>query len=306
MRHSGRLVRVVGLIAASSLVAQLVGAAPVPANTPPSNPKPGTHWTSPADARDMVWVPAGQFLMGSPSTEVGRNPPEGPTLAPELVDERQHPVRIPHGFWMDTTEVTNDAYHRFLVANPGWVKGRADTTLADSLYLEKWSGADYPTERWTRNQGWVHADAQGPHPVVTVSWHAARAYCAWVGKRLPTEAEWEYAARAGTTTAYWWGNAFDGSRANNNQTNTEAVGDARHTNPWGLIDMLGNVQEWTSSLLLPYPYRADDRREKPDAPGLRVVRGGGFRNDPGFLRAAIRTGFEPSFTTRRLGMRCVQ
>jgi formylglycine-generating enzyme required for sulfatase activity len=257
---------------------------------PPSNATVGTKWTSPRDGREMVWIPPGEFLMGSPTSETGRNPPHN--VQGNTWDESQHRVRVATGFWMDAAEVTNEAYQKFVLANPAWQKDRIDPKLhGEGYYLKDWSGTDYPA-------------GKGRYPAVGVSWHAARAYCRWAGKRLPTEAEWEYAARAGTTSAYWWGDTFDGSRANAN--NIEEVGNPRRTNPWGLADMIGNVQEWTSSLNEPYPYRADDGRENPDASGLRDVRGGGRHNGPVWMRSAVRTGYAPKFATGRLGMRCVQ
>jgi formylglycine-generating enzyme required for sulfatase activity len=287
------------LVIAGLLVLLLTALAPAfpqkAGDNPPSKPKAGAKWKSLTDGLEMIWIPAGDFLMGSPLTEAGRNPThdaEGNTW-----DETQHKVTIAKGFWMDTTEVTNEAYRKFIVAKPEWQKDKYDAKAqgapAPVLYLEKWTGNDYPA-------------GQGNYPVMTVTWYAARAYCGWAGERLPTEAEWEYAARAGTMTAYWWGDTFDGTKANLNQKNTEPVDNPNHRNSWGLFDMIGNVQEWTSSLLKPYPYRADDGREDLDAPGLRVERGGGYRQSAVWARAAVRTGFEPTFSTRRLGMRCVR
>ena len=155
---------------------------------PPDHPAQGQGWTPPIDGREMVWVSAGSFLMGSADTEAGRDP-----------DEEQHKVEIAAGFWLDVAEVTNEAYQRFILANPAWQKGRTEGDLYDARYLQDWAGTDFPA-------------GTGDDPLVYVSWHAARAYAAWVGKRLPTEAEWEYAARAGTTSLYWWGDEFDSSR----------------------------------------------------------------------------------------------
>lgn len=190
--------------------------------------------------------------MGAPPTEAGRR-----------VGEDLHRIRIPRGFWLDATEVTNSAFQAFAPTHPG----------------------------------------KSEHPVVWVSWDEARAYCQWAGKRLPTEAEWEYAARAGTTTAYWWGDRFDSTRANAGMR-TRPVGNPAHRNPWGLYDMLGNVFEWTSTAIEPYPYRDADGREDAAFGGERVIRGGSWFVPPMQLRAAFR-GYSGRDTTSDLvGFRC--
>jgi formylglycine-generating enzyme required for sulfatase activity len=140
---------------------------------------------------------------------------------------------------------------------------------------------------------------------VWVSWHAAAAYAAWAGKRLPSEAEWEYACRAGTMTAYWWGAAFDATRANNG-TALQPTGRGDHRNPWGLIDMLGNVWQWTSSAYMPYPYQAADGRENPRAEANRSARGGAWGKGDAFLRSANRFSVSPRMTSEQLGFRCAR
>ena len=253
-------------------------------STAPSHPpglRAGERWTSPIDGREMVWVPAGEFDMGSPASEAGHQQ-----------DETQHRVRIDRGFWMDATEVSNAAYAQFVEALPAWQKGRVSSQLQDGNYLNEWNGAMPPRGR-------------EQHPVVWVSWHAARAYCGWAGKRLPTEAEWEYAARAGTTTTYWWGDAFDGSRANEG-SDSVPVGAKARTNPWGLVDMVGNVWERTSSAYRPYPYRSDDGREGPGGSDRRVGRGGSWDFYPALLRSAFRLSGEPRNCFIIGGFRCVQ
>ncbi len=247
---------------------------------PPVHPAAGAKWVAPIDRRDMVWIPSGTFQMGSPTTEAGRDD-----------DEAQHGVRIDRGFWLDATPVTYEAFRRFLLANPQWTRERADAKLRDASYLKDWSGTSYPSEK----ADW---------PIVFVSWHAARAYAVWAGKRLPTEAEWEYACRAGTTTVYWWGDAFDPARVNNGRA--RAVGAPGRRNPWGLYDMLGNVLEWTSSLYRPYPYRPDDGREDAQAAGARAIRGGGVNRAPAFLRAANRNQAAPDIGIDLIGFRCAR
>jgi formylglycine-generating enzyme required for sulfatase activity len=246
---------------------------------PPVHPAVGEEWTSPVDRREMVWIEPGTFLMGSPEDEVGRD-----------ADEARHSVRIERGFWLDTMPVTYEAYSRFVVTNPAWDKDHVDRRYHDGGYLKDWHGTSYPREK----VDW---------PVTYVSWHAARAYAAWAGKRLPTEAEFEYACRAGSTTRYWWGETFEPARANNGPA-IVASRQASHRNPWGLYDMLGNVWEWSSSLYRPYPYTGDDGRESPDSPADRAIRGGSWNQAAVFLRAANRNNASPVTSSDRLGFRC--
>jgi formylglycine-generating enzyme required for sulfatase activity len=237
---------------------------------------------SPVGGREMVRIAKGTFYTGSPKDEAGRNSNEAV----------QHPAEMDHDFWMDATEVTNAAFQRFVRAQPEWQKDRAPVETVEGRYLENWTGIDYPRDR-------------AQHPVVFVTWFAARAYCAWAGKRLPTEAEWEYAARAGARTAFWWGDTFDATKANWNRRSTEPVGQPNHTNPWGLSDMLGNVFEWTSSLYFGTEYRAD--REDPNADGPRSALGGSYDSEaPKWLRSAYRWGRDPRTCIGLVGFRCAR
>jgi formylglycine-generating enzyme required for sulfatase activity len=245
---------------------------------PPSNASAGATWTSPVDGREMIFVPPGQFQMGSRPDEPGRKD-----------DEMSHEQRLLRGYWIDAAEVTYASYRRFIVANPDWQKDRIARQRHDGNYLRDWNGTEFSAEK--ANQ-----------PVVWVSWPAASAYAKWAGKRLPTEVEWEYAARSGTDTPYWWGTAFDATRAALPSAGTR---DAARS-PWGIESMLGSVWEWTSTLYGPYPYAAGDGREDADAGGRRVKRGGAWNGGATFLRAANRSSEQPVLTSDLLGFRCVR
>lgn len=236
---------------------------------PPAARERGTIWVSPIDGSEMVFVPGGSAQLGTPAGEAGRD-----------ADEAAHTITIENGFWMDVAEVTNAAYRRFVLSRPEWQKANIPSSMHTGSYLKNWDGNEFPA-------------GEDDRPVVFVSWHAARAYAAWAGKRLPTEAEWEYAARAGTTSKYWWGEAFDRARAGT-------------PNPWGLRDLLGGVWEWTSSAYRPYPYNRADGREDPTAKDPRVMRGGSRENGENFLRSGNRSFEPPASTSELLGFRCAR
>jgi gamma-glutamyl hercynylcysteine S-oxide synthase len=244
--------------------------------TPPESPGQGERWRSPDDGAEMVWVEGGSFTMGTA-------PPEGDD------DEVAHEVRVA-GFWMDVEPVSNARFQEFLNAWPEWQKRHPAARMQDPDYLDDWFGIDCPT-------------GQADWPVAWVSWPAARACCQWAGKRLPTEAEWEYACRAGTRTRYWWGDEFVSARAALMRT---AVRAGDRTSPWGLTDMIGNVWEWTSSLYAQYPYDACDGREDEEAAGERVLRGGPWPGKPKAMRSSFRERNEPLQCLELSGFRCVR
>jgi formylglycine-generating enzyme required for sulfatase activity len=220
----------------------------VAALAPAEGAAAGATWTSPLDRRAMVYVPDGSFEMGSASSEPDRE-----------ADEAAHAVSV-SGFWMDTAEVTYRAYRQFVLSRPEWQKAVARRDLAGASYLKDWDGNNFPPGR---------ADL----PVAFVSWHAARAYAAWAGKRLPSEAEWEFAARSPSR---------------------------------GIADLVGGVWEWTASHYRPYPYIAADGREDVLGTGRRSVRGGASSNAEKFKRIANRNSADASATSGVVGFRCVR
>ena len=213
-------------------------------------------------------------------------------------------------FYIDTYEVTNAQYKEFVDANPEWSKTNIDERFHDGNYLNLWKENTYP--KWRADQ-----------PVVYVSWYAAMAYAEWAGKRLPTEAEWEKAARGGLSgKAYPWGNSIDASRANywDNFGGTLPVGTYR-SNGYGLYDISGNVWEWcldeydsdryNSPRRNPIMGRnsiasvlANAKMASPEI--LRQFRGGSFRTNSLDLRVSLRAGGPPVCTISGLGFRCVR
>jgi len=261
----------------------------------------------PPIAFDWVTIPAGEFLMGSDKTK--------DKLAYD--DETpQHTLYLPE-YRIARVPVTVAQFAAFMAANQGY---RTTTEVQGSAY--SWTGSE-----WDDIEGadWAHprgpqsdVQAKQEHPVTCVSWHDALAFCAWAGVRLPTEAEWEKAARGLSTGSgdgrIWpWGNREPNSGVCNfNMTvgDTTPVGhypDGK--SPYGLLDAAGNVWEWTGSLWgqdaskpeFGYPYDAKDGRENPSAPNTvrRVLRGGSFGDDAQGVRCACRVRSHPD---HRLGI----
>ena len=243
---------------------------------------------------EMVTIPAGEFQMGSTDTEA---------------DDDEQPVRIIYldAFYIDRYEVTNAQYKQFVDANPLWQKDRIPSEYHDGDYLKHWEGNNYP-------------ESKENHPVVYISWYAAMAYAEWAGKRLPTEAEWEKAARGGLVDqAYPWGNAIDPSKANYSAEieDTTAVGNYP-ANAYGLYDMAGNAWEWCLDLYETDFYERSPLRNPIAGESLteimetflavhspRVLRGGYWNNPPVFVRVADRYKRYPGSTHRGSGFRCV-
>jgi toxoflavin biosynthesis protein ToxD len=256
----------------------------------------------------IISIPTGTFLMGTPERELsGLAKAYGGTRESYREESPQFSLRLP-AFAIARAPVSNGLYAAFVAANGA----RAPIT---------WRGAQ-PPERLL------------DHPVVDVSWEEANAFCAWltmtlqareptVGDqrsssdlvfghsslvfRLPTEAEWERAARGTDGRVFPWGDQWDAAKANTREGGrggTSPIGAyPAGASAGGCLDMCGNVWEWTASLDRPYPYDPGDGREDVRAPGRRIMRGGCYANPHGYARCACRFRMAPHMRNEFLGFR---
>ena len=274
----------------------LIGPLVASADEPPVSPdsmKPYTESVTGFDVKfDLVPIPGGTFEMGSPEGEAKRRDDEGP----------RHAVKI-EPFWMGKFEVTWDEFDLFAYSLDIKKKEREKADLSKQSELEK--HADAVTRSTKPYADMTFGYGRDGQPAICMTHHAAMEYCRWLsaktGKiyRLPTEAEWEYACRAGTTTAYFWGDdagpldeyAWDV----NNAEKPMPVG-KKKPNPWGLYDIHGNVAEWCIDHYKSDAYKifaatnpAVQPVVLPDAKEYPyVVRGGSWDDDAEKLRSAAR------------------
>ncbi|MFC1718367.1 formylglycine-generating enzyme family protein [Candidatus Poribacteria bacterium] len=254
------------------------------------------RWTTPlpktltyGDDTPMVLIPAGEFQMGDAFSEGG-------------IDERPIHTVYMDAFYIAAYEVTNAQYRRFVQATGH----RAP---------EGWS---YVNGEWRLGfKPWLDTNFNGDdQPVLCVSWEDAKAYCEWAGKRLPTEAEWEKAARGGLVgKKFPWGDEDpDGTQCNFADRN---AGDGYQyaspvggfaPNGYGLYDMAGNVWEWCSDWYDP-SYYSDSFKENPTGPSSgtsRVLRGGSWNLNPYYMRVSFRFPGVPKYSHNFVGFRCAQ
>ena len=255
------------------------------------------------DQMVQVYIPAGAFKMGS-SEEIMLT--ECQRYRDDCVYGFYQAVAPVHtvelaGFWIDQTEVTNAMYA--LCVQDGACRQPDEFILLDQ--------PDYYNSPEFAN-----------YPIMEVTWEDARTYCAWAGRRLPTEAEWEKAARGPDERLYPWGNdQVTGNRDNFCDRNcprsyqdtglddgyalTAPVGSYPDgASPYGVLDMAGNLREWTSSLYWPYPYQSNDGREDLSVAGYRVVRGGHWDGTADFGLSAYRFEDHPDYQSSCVGFRC--
>jgi len=264
---------------------------------------------------ELVFIPAGSFLMGSPETEKNRGK-----------NETQHEVTISRPFYMGKYEVTVGQFDRFVEAE------KYQTEAEKEGWAFAWDG-----QKWDKVNGasWRKPgfEQKADHPVCEVSWNDAKAFCEWLSRtsaktvRLPTEAEWECAVRAGTRTAYPWGNDPDDGKGWGNVADqtakqkfnlkdadvfnwddgyafTAPVGKFR-ANPFGLFDTMGNVWEWCADWFGEYAAWATTDPTGQATGTFRVLRGGSWGSNPGTCRSAFRNCYSPVSRNNRYGFRVV-
>jgi formylglycine-generating enzyme required for sulfatase activity len=241
------------------------------ARTKAAHEKLGDEFTIPALNLEMIWVQPGTFTMGSPTTEADRGK-----------DETQHKVTLTNGFYLGKYEVTQSQYEAVMNHNPSKFKSEN-------------------------------------RPVEMVSWNDAIEFCdklteieRMAGRlpegmvyALPTEAQWEYACRAGTTTAYSWGDSITTDNANyrsSGYSQTRDVG-LYDANPWGFFDMHGNVWEWTADWYAAYSSGAQTDPEGAATGSIRVLRGGSWSLTGTYLRSAGRLYDNPGNRGSPIGFR---
>lgn len=242
---------------------------PLPTDAPTLEPTPTNH---PLDV-DMVLIPAGPFTMGSESGTAENGP--------------AHTVDLP-AFEIDKFEVTNTDFALF-VTETNYVTDHEQTSN------ESWQ--DYNSEE------------RSNHPVVKVTWNDAVRFCEWAGKRLPTEEEWEKAARGDDARTYPWGEEFDASLANVKDTKlrgTTAVGSfPGGASPYGVEDIAGNVWEWTATWLQPYPGNTVEYKYYGER--FRVTSGGAWFEEAPQVTTFNRNAADPDTTANDdVGFRCVR
>jgi formylglycine-generating enzyme required for sulfatase activity len=238
-------------------------------------------------------LPESESLPYSPSPPPPPEPtiPEGMVLIPKgpfLYGEGRVREDIPYDYYMTIYPVTNDHYKVFMLAN-GY--GSQNYWSEEGWAWKKENQVNQPNY-WTDPE-WNKAD----HPVVGVSYYEAEAYASWAGKHLPTEQEWEKAARGTDGREYPWGNDFDKSKCNSEESGIDATTPvtkyAKGISPSGCFDMAGNVHEWCAS------WYSQSRN-------LRVIRGGSWSNRPGYLRASTRDWYTADTRYNDIGCRLAQ
>lgn len=291
------------------------GSTPAPTNTaapthtaaPTRTPQPtitptlgvGSSYINPVDGARLLYVPAGEFEMGTEDGEGDEQP--------------VHTVYL-DAYWMYETEVTNAQFAQF-VAETSY-----RTDAEHSGLSRVWTGV-----RWNKMDGAYWEHPTGPssnlngledYPVIHVSWNDAVAYCVWAGVRLPTEAEWEKAARGTDGRTYPWGDTWNWLYSNSSRAGDGVYGDTAPlapvgsypggASPYGLLDMTGNVWEWVADRY-DSNYYSNSPASNPQGPSsgeYRVLRGSSWYDSTFALLSAFRLSHSPSTTSDDFGFRC--
>lgn len=250
---------------------------PTPTSLPTNTPAPEATETeeeqgSPALADIMVEIPAGPFTLGNDNSDSNEAPAQEMDLP---------------AFRIDPFEVTNADFVGFVEAT-GYV-----------TYREQ--------EGSPQNWRWAYAEGKDNHPVVFVTFEDAQAFCQWAGKRLPTEFEWEKAARGPESLLYPWGNEYDPTMLNGKDSGLRGTTSAGSypPNAYGLFDIAGNVKEWVDSPYVAYP--GSDFQDSHYSSDYRGIRGGGWFDEAEYVLTTNRNGGDPTITANDdIGFRCAQ
>jgi iron(II)-dependent oxidoreductase len=244
------------------------------------------------DGVPMTLVPTGCFMMG--------NGDSFPEMQPV------HKICTDRPFWIDLTEVTVDQFANFL-------NGQGQPIVNYDSWLDVWGVTFDPPVQLERDNGhWMPLTEEENHPLQSVIWVGAFDYCAWRNARLPSEAEWEYAARGPDNLLYPWGNEFKRDRIVRYEGQNPEVGSKPQGASWvGALDMVGSLFEWTNSLYMPYPYQPFDGREAnfEENKGDRVFRGSAWYHPEWWnddLSATARFDARPDYATWYFGFRCAR
>ena len=288
----------------------------------------GPTWSA-----DMVHIPAGPFVMGATPVDDDGKAKEFGSIKPWYLDEAPQQQINVDAFWIDKHEVSNQDFREFVITQNYWVPdtwrangylltrevlAQADLAtiirLADKLFRLDMNVYDMTREQLLQA---IEKQQQGMNnlPISGVMWKHAADYCKWKGKRLPTEREWEKAARGDQGREYPWGNEWQEERLNAGENEEWPLGFApvdaysNGVSPYGVYNMSGNVMEWVEDWYQPYP----GNQYKTDAYGeqYKVVRGGGWGGDGHyairhFYRTAYRMYLRPGSTFVDLGFRCAK
>jgi formylglycine-generating enzyme required for sulfatase activity len=246
----------------------------LPSATPTPVPLPGAVQISAIDGMPLVYVPAGDFTMGSNAAGGSNEDPE-------------HLVTLP-GFWIDQTEVTNAMYALCVQAGACAAPSNLSSAARNSYF---------------NNPDYAH------YPVIFVDWDSAVAYCSWAGRRLPSEAMWEKAARGPDARLYPWGNELDPARLNaafESGDTTPAGAYPAGASPYGALDMSGNVWEWVADWYGEDYYSLSPAGSPPgpESGEMRVRRGGSWDSGYAYVHTTGRGYFHPAIRGSGIGFRC--